>query len=108
MSNELTFIEGVLSGDYLINEIDDFVDEWHDSDGDKSLSEFLGMTEEEYKLWVTKGDSSLKAIIFSRVNQISLDSFFQNPSDITWAARANGHSSNEIASWLLKRERNDE
>jgi hypothetical protein len=34
--------------------IDDLVDEWHASGPEeiRSLAEFLGMTEEEYKRWV--------------------------------------------------------
>lgn len=33
-------------------EIDQAVSEWHDSTTQMSLSEWLGMTMEEYKIWV--------------------------------------------------------
>ena len=34
------------------DEIDDFIDLWHLSNHTSSLHEFLGMSLEEYKLWV--------------------------------------------------------
>lgn len=35
--------------------VDDLVDTWHTSDkSEDSLAEFLGMTAEQYKLWVEK------------------------------------------------------
>lgn len=33
-------------------QLEDLVDKWHDSDTKMSLHEFLGMTEEEYSVWV--------------------------------------------------------
>lgn len=33
-------------------ELDDLVDKWHDSKSELSLSEYLGMTELEYSVWV--------------------------------------------------------
>ena len=33
-------------------EIDDLVDQWHDGDYKVTLSEFLGMTNEEYSQWL--------------------------------------------------------
>ncbi len=49
MSN---FMDMCLSGEALPDEIGDFVDRWHESDGTLSIHEFLGMTREEYLSWV--------------------------------------------------------
>ena len=55
MSN---FIEDCLKGDALLSEIDDYIDIWHESDNDEEeLSQFLGMTKEEYSLFVTRPDA---------------------------------------------------
>lgn len=35
--------------------IDDAIDTWHNSGGNESLHEFLGMTWQEYKDWVESG-----------------------------------------------------
>ena len=49
MSN---FINDVINADAILDEIDDYIEKWHDSDTDCSVFEYLGMTEEEYFLWV--------------------------------------------------------
>lgn len=41
----------------LADEIEDFVDAWHDSDSEQEIYEYLGMTFEEYSLWVADPDS---------------------------------------------------
>ena len=46
------FIEMCLSGDALPDEIDDFVDKWHESDSSLPIHEYLGMTRDEYLSWV--------------------------------------------------------
>jgi hypothetical protein len=49
-----TFLDLVLAGDARQDDIDDFVDQWHDGDASCSLAEFLGMSDDEYALWVEK------------------------------------------------------
>jgi hypothetical protein len=34
------------------DELDDAIDTWHENSGEETLYEFLGMTLEEYKLWL--------------------------------------------------------
>ena len=62
MSN---FMEMCLSGEALPDEIDDFVDRWHENDSDLSIHEFLGMTREEYLSWV-KDPNVLPRILDAR------------------------------------------
>ncbi len=68
----MNFIEMCLNGAIPENEIDSFVDEWHE---DKTLNvelhEFLGMTLEEYSNWVIN-PSILPFILMSRRNQLKL------------------------------------
>ena len=51
-----SFIEKCINDDASLDEIDDYIDEWHDSDSNISLElhEFLGMSWEEYSLWAVK------------------------------------------------------
>lgn len=57
MSNKLdTFMQLALRGEVLPDEIDDFVDAWHEGTDHGELHEFLGMTLEEYSLWVANPD----------------------------------------------------
>jgi hypothetical protein len=52
-----TFLDRYLKGEMLAEDIDDFVDYWHGNPGNQQLNEFLGMTEEEYSLWLGDPDS---------------------------------------------------
>jgi hypothetical protein len=47
-----TFLDLVLAGEARQDDIDDFVEQWHDGDASCSLAEFLGMSDDEYALWV--------------------------------------------------------
>jgi hypothetical protein len=69
--NRLSFIEQALSGKALIDEIDDFVEAWHSSDDSRSLAEFLGMSDDEYSLWVSN-PGYLSLILAARHRSIPL------------------------------------
>lgn len=61
-----------IKGDVQEDEIDDFVEEWHDSDLELGLDAFLGMTWEEYQVWSVK-PSMLPFILYLRKNNIPLE-----------------------------------
>lgn len=67
-----SFIEKCINGDASLDEIDDYIDEWHDSDStnDLELHEFLGMSWEEYSLWAVK-PSLLAEILNHRKQDVS-------------------------------------
>ncbi len=50
------FIKDCLSGDALFNEVDNYIDIWHEGDSNLELFQFLGMTEKEYELFVTNSN----------------------------------------------------
>ncbi|RYE30658.1 MAG: hypothetical protein EOP42_11850 [Sphingobacteriaceae bacterium] len=56
------FIQDCLSDKATINDIDDYIDIWHTSDNEDELYQFLGMTEDEYSIFVTN-PSYLSSII---------------------------------------------
>lgn len=47
----LKFMELFKAGKVMEEEIDDYVDLWHESETQLSLPDFLGMTEEQYQVW---------------------------------------------------------
>ena len=62
MSNRTTnssFFELYCSGKALPEDIDDFIDLWHKGKAGEGLSlhEYLGMTWEEYSIWVQSADA---------------------------------------------------
>jgi hypothetical protein len=66
MSSRDTFMDKTLRGEVLMDEIDDFVEAWHDDETtDLSIAPYLGMTQEEYDLWVEK-PGALRLIVAAR------------------------------------------
>jgi hypothetical protein len=47
-----TFLDRYLNGEVLAEEMDDFIDVWHTDPQNKEIYEFLGMSEQEYSLWL--------------------------------------------------------
>ena len=68
MSEPLKFLQLALRGEVMSDEIDDFVEAWHKSSPTDELSDFLGMTREEYSLWVSHPDY-IDLIIAARRNK---------------------------------------
>ena len=57
-----TYMDLLLSGEVLQEDIDDFVAHWHEAPENsaaarQSLEDFLGMTWDEYRLWVEHPES---------------------------------------------------
>lgn len=95
MSN---FIQDCIDGNALIYEVDDYIDEWHDSDSDLSLSEFLGMTEKEYALFVE--DESYIATIVT-VHKTNENIVTVMREHLAMAARSNdAATASKIQKWL--------
>jgi hypothetical protein len=71
-----SFIEKCISGDVSLDEIDDYIDAWHDSDSDTELElhEYLGMTWKEYSIWAIK-PSSLAEIVNARKQETDAQEF---------------------------------
>jgi hypothetical protein len=62
----ITFVDLYLDGQVDFDEIDDYVDYWHDNnEDDVDLHKFLGLTKEDYKLWV-EDHYSLKHVLDER------------------------------------------
>lgn len=53
----MTFIDMVLSQDAEPTEIDDFIQRWHDGDDTRPLPAALGMSDDEYALWVEEPEA---------------------------------------------------
>lgn len=47
-----TFIDDCVSGEAQPDDINNYIDKWHDANTDEELHEFLGMEEDEYMSWL--------------------------------------------------------
>jgi hypothetical protein len=69
---KLMFMELYLNGQASPQEIDDYVGKWHTDPGMQEIYEFLGMSEEEYSLWL-RDPNGLPYIAHARKEQRPLD-----------------------------------
>ncbi|PZU96024.1 MAG: hypothetical protein DCE90_11395 [Pseudanabaena sp.] len=97
-----SFIEKCINGDASLDEIDNYIDEWHDSDSDMSLElhEFLGMTWEEYSLWVVKPRFLAWIINARRKGVISSEEKFKQESQPLAARSYSTKESLQSINWL--------
>ncbi|MGW7141139.1 hypothetical protein [Streptomyces xanthophaeus] len=98
-----TFVEDALAGNVGLGDIDSYIDAWHDAeDDDLELHEFLGMTWDEYRLWVEK-PNSLRYILSAHRNGHSVGRELTSQSELALAARAGSADEAEsVLTWLRK------
>ncbi len=97
------FIELATQGEVLLEEIDDFVDDWHESGKAVPLATFLGMTDEEYALWAVEPDM-LPFIVRARHNNEPLPEVVNdNFNELRIAARASDiGKAARLSRWLAQ------
>lgn len=67
-SHTTTFVELVLRGEAVPAEINDFIDQWHEGEDPRSISEYLGFSPGEYARWVEK-PGCLESLLSARLRQ---------------------------------------
>lgn len=96
-----TFIDKCLSGDALLEEVEDYVSQWHNTDIDCELHEFLGLSEIEYDLWFANA-SILPYILEARVKRKSINEYLNSANNFQLAARAPSiEEAEKIKKWLI-------
>ena len=99
MSN---FIEKCLNGEALLDDIDDFVDEWHESEPDVPLYQFLGMKKSEYSLWVADA-GVLPFIVNAHRLKVEVPDLLNDLNTLPLAARSDGPvKAKQLMNWLKK------
>lgn len=101
--SDLTFIERCLAGTARPEDIENWVDEWHDASGTSpSLAEFLGMTDEEYAVWVEKPDALPFILHAHRFKRPLKQVVTEEEPDIRLAARASPAARATLVAWLKR------
>ena len=59
----MTFREHFMAGTIEFDEIFDYTEDWNFSDDNRTLREYLGLTEEEEDIWVSQSDEALQAFM---------------------------------------------
>lgn len=100
------FIDAVMAGDALIDDIDDYVAYWHENSNGMSVFDFLGLSEAEYGAWVEEEDA-LRFIVAARRNRSTLDYELSKIADgYSLAARGmDSKERDEVIEWLKRTNR---
>jgi hypothetical protein len=64
-----SWMERCLAGDSAPDDIDDFIDVWHEGGTGMPLQEFLGLTRAEYAEWAEQKSSAREIVDRRRVSQ---------------------------------------
>ncbi|MBF8720963.1 hypothetical protein [Pseudomonas guariconensis] len=97
----MSFVEQCLEGSVLEQEIDQFVEAWHEGreGADMELHEYLGMTWEEYQLWATT-PSVLPFVLTARKRGTTLEQELAQDR-FAMAARASSEGeATRVEAWL--------
>lgn len=99
----ITYMERVLGGEAFLDEIDDFVDAWHAGTSTIDLATFLGMSWDEYRLWVER-PNALRLIVAAREREQDFTDLLEHTSDYAVAARGGltPEEVHEMREWLEK------
>jgi hypothetical protein len=98
----ITFIDKCISGDAFLDEVDDYIDAWHDDTSeDAELHEYLGMTWQEYSLWITN-PSILGTIVETRRKGLSLESSPPQEIQALAVSASSPKEAGRVMSWLKR------
>lgn len=103
----VTFVAAVLAGDAFVTDVDDWVDEWHEAPDDSEagaleLHEYLGLSWEEYRLFVERPES-LRFTLAARRAQRPVEEVLRAVRSAGAAARSDEPGQAEaVLSWLIK------
>ena len=48
-----TFVDKCIDGEAFVENIDDYITEWHESNSKLPIHKYLGLTKYEYGVWIT-------------------------------------------------------
>jgi hypothetical protein len=88
MSSQRAFIELCLEGKVVSDDIDGFVDRWHETPAGRELHDYLGMTPEEYSLWVRVPDALTYIIKARHEKKLLADAIVEGCQDLRPSARS--------------------
>ncbi len=91
------FVSKCISADAIIDEIYDYIDKWHDEDTNLQVYEYLGMTKDEYYLWL-KDEYVLKFIIEAHRLNRDVTEYLNEESLV--ARASNPEEAKKIYEWL--------
>ena len=105
MSERSTFLDACLSGHALLDDVDDWVDRWHDANGaphgvSVPLREYLGLSPDEYAMWVEQPGSLRFAAAARRAGRPVGDVRAVASTALASARTGDDSEARELINWL--------
>jgi hypothetical protein len=95
-----TFVDACLSGKALLGDVDDWIDQWHDSDTSQSLDAYLGFVADEGSLFAERPDA-LRFIVAARRQGVPVANVLATRDNYALAARASdADKASAVMEWL--------
>ena len=69
------FIDDFMEEGLFIEDIDDYVEYWHNNEITQSLRAFLGFTEYEYEMWMKEGNDIIRDVLYCRRHNINFEEY---------------------------------
>lgn len=106
LNQEKSFFDLYADGYVMEDEVDDYIDLWHDSKLKISLNDFLGLSEDEYSIFLVDA-SALPYILQSRVTKRPLQAIMASRlEELTVAARSSDKTARHaIKLWIDERKK---
>jgi hypothetical protein len=104
MSKAETFIDRCLRGTALPDQIDQYVEKWHDGEigQDVELRELLGMDRHEYAIWM-RDANAIYGIVAAKRNKRPIEDYTDDYFSMPLAARAGStDDAKKLTDWLRK------
>lgn len=98
----VNFVDRCLAGRAHPDEIDDYVDMWHEGDASTgiSLSDYLGMNTHEYSIWMRQPETIYNIVKAHRDNR-NIDEYVDDYYSMPLAARADtAEDAAQLTEWL--------
>ena len=100
-----TFVSACLSGSALLEDVDQWVADWHESDSQASLDEHLGFTESEGALWAERPES-LRFIVAAHRYATPVETILVSRDNFALAARSTDSAeATAVLDWLRRTNR---
>ncbi|MGZ0708693.1 hypothetical protein ACWPKO_10180 [Coraliomargarita sp. W4R53] len=94
------YLDLVLNGEEFDFAIDDYIDKWHDLPcAPEPLHDYLGMTLDEYNLWVENSDS-LSQILYRRTMKSDMPVSDLKEMHLMAARSTSKHDPSVLTEWL--------
>lgn len=100
-STQQTFVEACLTGSALLDDVDDWVDRWHDGPADdRDLDAYLGLTSEEGALWAERPEALRFVVAAHRYERPVADLLLSRDAFALAARSGANDDARKVLDWL--------